>query len=511
MRSAKLFILGEERELLWVDTNYYRHTSVNGSPTSDVEGGVLTLGFVTQENDATFLHNMTKEVKKETERMEAGEIHFYSKGDEDFPVRKYKFRDAYLTYFSETFYAFSSENMQTILTISPAIQDYGSNLVKHWQVSQISPSEQAPYQPIKEKEKKKQLVLTFYADKKEVLNGVFGFDKFDKDFKKICISDIIKLENEYNPFMIDNEKYFPVWVSIRKGQTITLKLDTLKKENYKEFKEITFQKTSDFTFEPVNLKDAKEVKITCNNSNPETLQLKIDGDGETVGAINFFYPESKTLALDWRFVEVMGNGMDKKKLSKIITVEKLNKFFKKSFNPLLIDIKIENSETNIADLTLLKDEMEKTTEVIVFNQVEKYYYINDLRKSTFVAYTQRENKSSETALTMYFINMRCIKPSEVTKSLSGEAFSLIGGFSPTGTGTAYGVLDSGDTIKEENIIHELLHAVGLHHTFEKESKHQFKFSKTNDYMDYNNSKEVTYYWQWQIVQDWIKANSQFTR
>ncbi|NRS90761.1 hypothetical protein HNQ02_003708 [Flavobacterium sp. 7E] len=76
---------------------------------------------------------------------------------------------------------------------------------------------------------------------------------------------------------------------------------------------------------------------------------------------------------------------------------------------------------------------------------------------------------------------------------------------------AYGVLYSGDTIKEENIIHELLHAVVLRHTFEKESKHQFKFSKTNDYMDYNNSKEATYCWQWKIVQDWTNSNIQFIR
>ena len=107
--------------------------------------------------------------------------------------------------------------------------------------------------------------------------------------------------------------------------------------------------------------------------------------------------------------------------------------------------------------------------------------------------------------------MRCIKPSEVDKSQNGEGFSLTGGFSPTGTGVAYGVLDSGDIIKEENIIHELLHAVGLQHTFETQSKHQFKFSETKDYMDYNNSKEVTYYWQWQIVQDWVNSNSQFSR
>ncbi|NRS90767.1 hypothetical protein HNQ02_003714 [Flavobacterium sp. 7E] len=94
--------------------------------------------------------------------------------------------------------------------------------------------------------------------------------------------------------------------------------------------------------------------------------------------------------------------------------------------------------------------MEKKAKVIIYNEEEKHYYINDVRKQTFVAYIQRENKASEKALTIYFINMRCVKPSEVAKSQNGEGFSLVGGFSPTGTGVAYGILDSGDTIKEEN-------------------------------------------------------------
>ncbi|WP_281322575.1 type VI secretion system tube protein TssD [Flavobacterium aestivum] len=153
MRSAKLFILGIERELLWVNTNYYRFTAGDGSITSDVNGGMLTVSFVSQEDDDCFIHNMTKEVEKETDRMEKGEIHFYNKGDEDSPVRKYKFRDAYLIQFSETFYAFGTGNMQTVLTISPAIQDYGKELIKPWQVSWLPPSEPNYYTPKEEEDR----------------------------------------------------------------------------------------------------------------------------------------------------------------------------------------------------------------------------------------------------------------------------------------------------------------------------------------------------------------------
>ncbi|WKL48584.1 type VI secretion system tube protein TssD [Flavobacterium pectinovorum] len=159
MRSAKLFILGEERELLWTYMDYYKHIAADGSPTSNLEGGLLRLCFVSQESDDVFWHNMVKKVDKETERMEKGEIHFYSKGDEDITIRKYKFSDAYLIELSETFYAYGTENMQTVLTISPAIQNYGfeHDLVKHWQVSKITT---APVYYTPKKEKKQTRVKT---------------------------------------------------------------------------------------------------------------------------------------------------------------------------------------------------------------------------------------------------------------------------------------------------------------------------------------------------------------
>ncbi|SHL13511.1 type VI secretion system tube protein TssD [Flavobacterium chilense] len=178
MTSAKLFILGEERELLWVHTNYYRYTLSDNSPSSDIEGGLLTLCFVTQESDDLFLHNMTKNIEKETDRMEKGEIHFYSKGDEDNPIRKYKFRDAYLVEFSEIFYADGTENMQTVLTISPAIQNYGSDkdLVKHWQVSWLPPEEPVYYAPKEEKEDPNNYISGYFYTKEGKYLGKIGTD-----------------------------------------------------------------------------------------------------------------------------------------------------------------------------------------------------------------------------------------------------------------------------------------------------------------------------------------------
>lgn len=180
MTSAKLFILGEERELLWTNTNYYRSTRADGSPTSDVEGGFLTLSFVSQENDHVFWHNMTKEVEEETERMTKGEVHFYKKGDEDIPIRKYKFNDAYLIVYSEVFYANGTENMHSVLTLSPAIQDYGTELVKYWNKSWIPPSEPVYYVPKQEKKEDRVVYINGHFYNKD---GTFEGKVNEPDFE----------------------------------------------------------------------------------------------------------------------------------------------------------------------------------------------------------------------------------------------------------------------------------------------------------------------------------------
>ena len=110
MTNAKLFFLGEERELLSTSMNYSKSTCTKGSPTSETEGGFITLTFATQTNDDVFLHNLTKEVKLKTDKMEDGEIHFYESGDSQLPIRKYKFKDTYIIEYAETFSANETDN-----------------------------------------------------------------------------------------------------------------------------------------------------------------------------------------------------------------------------------------------------------------------------------------------------------------------------------------------------------------------------------------------------------------
>jgi len=190
LTSAKLFLLGTERELLWVDTNYYRYIARDGSPSSNLEGGLLRLSFVSQESDDVFWHNMVKKVDKETERMEKGEIHFYSKGNEDSAIRKYTFNDAYLIEFSEIFHSWGTENMLIILTISPAIQNYGysQDFVKHWQISSL-PTQPTYYQPKEETEEHIIYINGHFYNKDGTFEGKINEPDFEGSVEDVYVCD----------------------------------------------------------------------------------------------------------------------------------------------------------------------------------------------------------------------------------------------------------------------------------------------------------------------------------
>ena len=56
---------------------------------------------------------------------------------------------------------------------------------------------------------------------------------------------------------------------------------------------------------------------------------------------------------------------------------------------------------------------------------------------------------------------------------------------------------------QKEIPHELMHALGLEHTFEEKEhpnkEHIFREGSTQNYMDYNNKKKTTFKWQWDIL------------
>jgi hypothetical protein len=532
--KAKLFVCGEERELLATSLNYIRLTDWNGKPTSALKGGTFTVTYESQMYDDTFIEwgiadradNKKVEYPANLYLLRDGKVVFYEDDFDGVELFQYNFQDGVLINYHEVFD--NQKGMYVTLTISPAMQDYRffnnstdwrrksrTRYIKPWQESFIPPIKDTPYKARENNEPKKEkkpFKIILRAKNTDIKNGVFGFDSVPKE--SIVISDYEKLKKEYKPLSekILEDEYIPNWISIRKNQTVELILDWEKKGRAKEYDNIAFEEHPDFSFEPKNLKGVKEVKITCKNNNTNPAQILIKADNKlTVGALNIYYPKPKEIYLEWCFVEIQGNGKDKRNLERKIKKEDLEASLKKGLNPALIDVTITNNSPKIVDFTEYSQKLKTRGFLKTHPVVEVGNYIERSRKHVVLHYINETHSNRDVnKITVYFINQKCINEKDIKPD---GKYKTSGGISPTGDGIAYLVLDPDGKIATENIIHEVMHALGLRHTFNegkvdktKRAKHQFKDHKTENYMDYENNKRHTYKWQWEKLHQYSKLN-----
>ncbi|WP_309609540.1 type VI secretion system tube protein TssD [Flavobacterium sp.] len=468
--------------------NYKLEQAANhiGYPCGNVSGGHIILVLESDKDITAFDWTKSHDVQKK------GTITFYNQ-DGISIFKKLGFQEAYCFLYKEEFDSNGKFAMRHTIEISPGNSNYqGSNFTKDWSKPQIDMKNASTFVE-EDKEEEKKVTVLFDANSSDVKNGKFGFDKFDPNFKNNYTGkDFTKFENEYNPIQVNGEKYFPVWVSMRKGQTISLSIENIKRKNYKLYNEIKFEASPDFTFEPANLKDVSEVQITCNNSGSQA-QIKVEGDGQLVGAINVFYPEVKTVNLDWRYVEITGNEEDKNDLVRKINKIKLIELLKKAFNPMLIDFTIENDKPKLADLS-----KENLTGVIY--KIGQTEYILKGRKGSFVAFVEKASVPSATNLTLYLANRACMD--KANAEVEEGNIEVVAGFSEINSGVAYGISANLEgKMLPEAIAHEIMHALGLEHTFVEQNSHIFDGKSTDNYMDYSDTKTYTWKWQWEIARN----------
>jgi hypothetical protein len=152
MTHAKLFVLNREIPLIQTDMRYSRSIDTGTGTASKIVGGNISLTFETLEDSHELMNWITRNngasSVSEKGKMEEGKVCFYDKGYDNPPARTYEFNDAYLVRYREYFSATSSTQMLTTLVISPAIQNYGAELIKPWNVSYLAPVEELPYQPM---------------------------------------------------------------------------------------------------------------------------------------------------------------------------------------------------------------------------------------------------------------------------------------------------------------------------------------------------------------------------
>ena len=188
---------------------------------------------------------MTKESEDDTweevDKMEEGKVCFYESGFDYPPTRTYKFNDALLIYFKEFFYTDGQQPMQTIITISPAIQNYGTEFPKRWNVSWIPPSERTSYQP---KENLTEEVIDCY------------------------LTDLNN--NEKNDFGFEEEVYLVVKTRNMIGQTKDIDLS-----NFNKTFEYNDEVLEDNVLEKFNIKEAtQKVKLKVVKPQDKIITLE---------------------------------------------------------------------------------------------------------------------------------------------------------------------------------------------------------------------------------------------
>ncbi len=164
MIKAKLIVLGVERELLWTDIVYNKEINYKtGRPGELLEGGLINLTFMSGYNDDALMRWITYNEEEKLCTLAEGKVVFYE-GDFDGVIAfQYKFNDAALIYWKETFDSQNDEPMTVSLTISAAIQEFkGVTHVKHWQENWTVPSIQEPH--VAEEDFSKQVIEYYITD-----------------------------------------------------------------------------------------------------------------------------------------------------------------------------------------------------------------------------------------------------------------------------------------------------------------------------------------------------------
>ena len=191
MAKIKLIIDSEERDILSFSTGYFEPHPQNPAwkkPFATMEdfenfysprafkpfaprygyqtcpyGGTIHIIMASTDNDDFFYNVLFKETSHR------GFIEIYNARDEEQPVRKIEFWDAYIVQISEEFHGYSNIPMLLYCTISPAIARYNNHLVfkQSWHTTNID----LPVAPIYQREEETRILIEKVKGTRETRPG----------------------------------------------------------------------------------------------------------------------------------------------------------------------------------------------------------------------------------------------------------------------------------------------------------------------------------------------------
>lgn len=510
---AQLFVEDHRFEVLDAETLYYKYTTPTGFPDTPLLGGRLHVQLLSDRFSPLFfgwtLHQALKHAY----------LRFYDRfGSKEFDLFLY---DCYCTHFHESFVYNRAPSLLLNLTLSPGIQKLRDQVfVKPWHVSNpdslpaVTEEELAAFRAgvgVAETREDKRCRVEFEVSGSEAEEGVFGWDAHQDNYRRICDNYETLRDKEYPPLKIDNRDYYVPWLSLRKGQTITLGLDKLVRGSYER---ITLSAGgAPLKIDPEDVKEAGRVQLTCTGDLPQPLQLKVEADGQLAGALNIWQRPVKTVEVRWVLVEIQGNDKDRDDLKKKITKVKLEQWLQKALNPALIDVKLVNPEAEILDLTaldnsnnLVKTQLKRfrssfaphTADRVEDTLTAKTEFLGSLTRLYTHQKTQQNQPPVPEEIILFLTHLYCGSPGDTGTNYTN-------GISFTGGGVAAMFLKNEQLTPSEEIPHEVLHALGLPHSFKDTnsqsatSSYTFTKGRTRNYMDYSTRRYQTCKWQWELL------------
>ena len=168
-------------------------------------------------------------------------------------------------------------------------------------------------------------------------------------------------------------------------------------------------------------------------------------------------------------------------------------FLKKAFGHAFIDVLIENYDPNFIVGSWLSDLFFTTTNKDGDKVMDRSSILSIHR---YLDENFMETKGNEKYSSYY--RVYCLPKS---LDLNGVAEDV-------GKGTKVVIVFENRNKKYNSygystMAHELMHAVGLYHSFDNNAPHTFKYKQTNNIMDYSYERFSTNSWQWKILREKI--------
>ena len=163
-------------------------------------------------------------------------------------------------------------------------------------------------------------------------------------------------------------------------------------------------------------------------------------------------------------------------------------------NQAMIDPEITDEKENLVCKYKDKEEDKKfKEECAYFKERDGMYYLNDMNIETFknhILEFYNGNKELKDKYNDYYKIF-----------LVGERAEINRGFTDVRNNCSFCLLNAG----EQTAAHEVLHSIGLDHTFEKNSDDFiYQGQETDNVMDYLNEGVALYQWQWKLINPAIK-------